>query len=361
MPGIRVLCPTRWTVRGESLGSVIANYAALQETFEESIDTVTDTGVKSRLIGVSAQMKTFNFLFGILLGELILKYSDNLSRTLQNVNISAAEGQEVAALTLSTLRSIRSDEMFDLFWEKTQRLREANGVDVDPPVLPRRRKAPKRLEVGCGEPSHPQSPKDLYRRFYFEALDLVISAINSRFDQPGYQTYKNLQELLLQAACGQDYHKEFEYVVDFYGSDFESSQLDTQLQNLSTHFKSCAKQSTVSFKDVCDYLKSLSKVQQSFFSQVVVLVTLILVMPATNASSERSFSALRRIKTYLRSAMAQHSLMVLHVHKELTDKLNILEVANEFVANKLEHRLNIFGKFTEKDTTLSAGTCQSST
>jgi len=299
-----------------------------------------------------------------LLGELILKHSDNLSRTLQNVDISAAEGQGVAALTLSTLRSIRSDEMFDLFWEKTQRLREANGVDVDPPVLPRRRKAPKRLEVGCGEPSHPQSPKDLYRRFYFEALDLVISAINSRFDQPGYQTYKNLQELLLQAAHGQDYHKEFEYVVDFYGSDFESSQLDTQLQNLSTHFKSCAKQSTVSFKDVCDYLKSLSKAQQSFFSQVVVLVTLILVMPATNASCERSFSALRRIKTYLRSTMAQlrlNSLMVLHVHKELTDKLNILEVANEFVANKLEHRLNIFGKFTEKDTTLPAGTCQSST
>lgn len=157
--------------------------------------------------------------------------------------------------------------------------------------------------------------------------------------------------MLLQAARGQDYHKEFEYVVDFYGSDFESSQLDTQLQNLSTHFKSCAKQSTISFKDVCDYLKSLSKAQQSFFSQVVVLVTLILVMPATNASSERSFSALRQIKTYLRSTMAQlrlNSLMVLHVHKELTDKLNILEVANEFVANKLEHRLNIFGKFTEK-------------
>ena len=56
-PGIRVLCPTRWTVRGESLG-IIANYAVLQETFEVSIDTATDTEVKSRLIGVSAQMKT---------------------------------------------------------------------------------------------------------------------------------------------------------------------------------------------------------------------------------------------------------------------------------------------------------------
>ena len=75
MPGIRVLCPTRWTVRGESLGSVIANYAVLQEIFEQSIDTVTDTEVKSQLIGVSAQIKMFTFLFGTLLGELILKHS----------------------------------------------------------------------------------------------------------------------------------------------------------------------------------------------------------------------------------------------------------------------------------------------
>ena len=41
--------------------------------------------------------------------------------------MSAAEGQEVAALTVSTLQSIRSDEMFGLFWEKVQRLREADG------------------------------------------------------------------------------------------------------------------------------------------------------------------------------------------------------------------------------------------
>ena len=212
--------------------------------------------------------------------------------------------------------------------------------------------------------SYPQSPKDMYRRFYFESFDLVISAINNRFDQPGYQTYKNLQELLLRAARGQDYHNELEYVVDFYGSDFESSQLDTQLQHLSTYFKSCSsKQSAVPFKDVCDYLQLLSKAQRSFYSQVVVLITLILVMPATNASSECSFSALRRVKTYLRSTMSQprlNSLMVLHVHKELTDQLNFLDVANEFVANILEHRLNIFGKFTKEDFTTTVDACSSS-
>ena len=41
-------------------------------------------------------------------------------------------------------------------------------------------------------------------------------------------------------------------------------------------------------------------------------------------------------------------LLVLHVQKELTDSLNLIAVANDFVAD-LEHRLSIFGRFTESD------------
>ena len=73
---------------------------------------------------------------------------------------------------------------------------------------------------------------------------------------------------------------------------------------------------------------------------------LILVMPATNSTSERSFSALRRVKTYLRSTMGQqrlNDLLLLHVHKEITDSLNLKEVVNNFVNS--EHRLRVFGKF----------------
>ena len=34
-PGIRVLCPTRWTVHADSLKSVLDNYTVLQELWEE--------------------------------------------------------------------------------------------------------------------------------------------------------------------------------------------------------------------------------------------------------------------------------------------------------------------------------------
>ena len=75
---------------------------------------------------------------------------------------------------------------------------------------------------------------------------------------------------------------------------------------------------------------------------------LILVMPATNATSERSFSALKRIKSYLRSTMKQerlNSLMTIHVHKDKTDKLELRAIGNEFVAANAQ-RTNIFGTFS---------------
>ena len=86
--------------------------------------------------------------------------------------------------------------------------------------------------------------------------------------------------------------------------------------------------------------------QRSLLSEVCKVVKLVLVMPATNATSERSFSALRRVKNYLRSTMTQqrlNNLLVLHVHKDITNNLKLKDIAKEFVGES-EHRQNIFGK-----------------
>ena len=40
VPGLRTLCPTRWTVRGNSLESIRKNYLTLFATWEEAIDVV---------------------------------------------------------------------------------------------------------------------------------------------------------------------------------------------------------------------------------------------------------------------------------------------------------------------------------
>ena len=59
--GIRMLCPTRWTVRAETLASIAENYQALQLTWDTASDAVRDTEMRARTGGVAAQMENFYF------------------------------------------------------------------------------------------------------------------------------------------------------------------------------------------------------------------------------------------------------------------------------------------------------------
>ncbi|XP_011403413.1 PREDICTED: zinc finger MYM-type protein 1-like [Amphimedon queenslandica] len=207
-PGIRVLYPTRWTVRADSMQSIIQNYSILQELWEKAVEI-------------------------LILGETLLRNTDNLSRTLQKKEFSAVEDQLVATMTKKTLFALRNEEKFDLFWAKLEILSNNTPADI----------------------------KDI----------------------SGVKTY---------------------------------------LQNLSTF-------------------------EKELLSEVIVLMKLILVMPATNSTSERSFSAMRRIKTYLKSTMTQeqlNSLIVLHAHNDLTDNLSLTDIANDFVS-KSERRYQVFGQF----------------
>ena len=78
---------------------------------------------------------------------------------------------------------------------------------VSEPSLPRCRKAPRHLEIGDSEPSFFFYTKGFY---YFEALDLIISAISDRFDQPSYQIYiTKVKNLIIKAASGHSFTEEF--------------------------------------------------------------------------------------------------------------------------------------------------------
>ena len=62
-PGLRMLCPTRWTVCGGSLQNVIENWNVLQELWDECLETKLEPDIKGRIIGAKHQMGTFhNFM-----------------------------------------------------------------------------------------------------------------------------------------------------------------------------------------------------------------------------------------------------------------------------------------------------------
>ena len=89
--------------------------------------------------------------------------------------------------------------------------------------------------------------------------------------------------------------------------------------------------------DLVTFLQSLDSSRRKLLSEISTLGELLLIMPATNAISERSFSALTRVKTYLRSTTRDSRMnhpMMLHVHKDRTDALTLVDIANEFFGEK---------------------------
>ena len=170
------------------------------ELWKWSLQEVKETEMKARIREVMTVMKTFDLIFCCCLGERILKQKDNLSKTLQRKDISAAEGQSLESQVVTVMKKSRNSEMYELFWERV--LKRQTQLDVLTPKLPRKRKMPKYFQNS----SNPQdtylfhdTPKDRYREIYFEAFDRTINCIEQKFDQPGYKIYVDLQEVLLKS------------------------------------------------------------------------------------------------------------------------------------------------------------------
>ena len=219
--------------------------------------------------------------------------------------------------------------------------------------LPRRRQAPSRFQIGFGEGYHPTTPEDWYRGQYFLALDVVMACIRERFNQPGYQTYQRLESLLTAAAAGADYEADLDFVCKFYGSDLDRSQLQTHLKLLHSLVK--VDQASQRFSHPFSHWNCL--VSAEFICRrTIVHVTGVQAGEAdTRYASDECGEWTQRICTaedkdlraYLRKTMTQerlNSLLVLHVHKDKTDKLNLNSCLNDF-ASSSTHKRFVFGKF----------------
>jgi len=132
-----------------------------------------------------------------------------------------------------------------------------------------------------------------------------------------------------------------------YADDVDATALKTEL----LVFKQIFKEKPNHFDDILKAMEETISETRLLFPNVMIIIQLLLIHPATTVIPERSFSVARRIKTWLRSTMTQsrfNVLSFLHTHKDLVDGLDIISVANDFVSlNSVRH--NNFGTFTTFD------------
>ena len=351
IPGtsLRPLCPTRWTVRTAAIDAVLRNYPALLETLE-TISSESHDDYGRRANGILAQLERFDTYFGLKLSHLVFSETEQTSIALQGKSTTVQEALMGAGMAKSYLVRQRDDEAFDSFY--------ASMVDqakeyTDDPVLPRYRRIPKRLDDGA-QPHRFTAAQDYYRAQYYEVLDLLGGEISRRFDQDSLALPIATEELLTKAANnveGSDISLPAK-IIEAYSRDIDMKELGRQLQmfpDLVSAYKSSqhlklSKITTIHI--ICDMLQEVPMARE-IFCEVDKLLRIYLTIPVTTATAERSFSALRRVKTYLCSTMSEQRLnnvMLCHVHKDLYDDLDLLKVAKIFVSAS-SRRQGFFGNF----------------
>ena len=93
--------------------------------------------------------------------------AEQLSYTLQSKDTNIQDAKRSAMVTEAFLR--RHDSV----------VKESSGL-TDDPVLPRKRKVPRRIDDGA-EAHRFDTPRDYYRQLYFEVLDVLCNEISRRF------------------------------------------------------------------------------------------------------------------------------------------------------------------------------------
>ena len=189
-----------------------------------------------------------------------------------------------------------------------------------------------------------ESVEQFYRNQLNEVIDWMTTKINDRFDQKTLNLLISIEELVINAANGATFDLDSQ-LLKFLEGDVQVVELQKELNILSKYVAEVDPQlkEVTSIATVMDIIKKgkLLKV----FSELHILLRLYLTIPLSNATAERSFSALRRVKTYLRSRLTQEHLnhyLILHCHKELTDSIDLTVIRNNFVKVN-ERRMKFYG------------------
>lgn len=323
--GLRPLCPTRWTMRASSLNQILKNYSSLVEFFQLFSESDTSDAA-AKCSGYLEQMTNFKTFWFLSLYSLVMSPVEEVNSQIQSKHIGVAEVKSKLGFLYDVIENNRND--FEQFWGKCMNEKPSF---VDEPILPRQRRIPKKLEnVESSAAYIHSSPKEYFKQVYIEACDTVLMCVRERFQSSGLNLVSAVEEECISAMNSGS--NEVKNIQEFFCSDLDHTRLLLHL----TMLNDVAKQRNVSLSSMNDVKKFIveDKGVKDLLPEVTRCLKLLRTVPVTTATAERSFSSLRRLKSYLRSTMGQERLnyvAILNCHQEVLDRLDIRPLVNEFV------------------------------
>ena len=241
---------------------------------------------------------------------------------------------------IKTLSGCRTQEKFDLLWSRAEIMAgeikeliegtDFNFKDAKVPIL---RQPSRRLQALVGEMPEVNAEVAYHCRITccYLSIDKIVTELKCRFE--GHD-----QEVLLALAdvvfSNSPTTANIELVSDFYGIDSELLSSEKNVfENIDADYPDSERKNAATMVRRM-FENGVHEVLPLVYKVFLILATI----PATSCSAERSFSALRRLKTYLRSTMGQKRL-------NSTALINVERAyANSALKNDMEKIIDIFGQ-----------------
>lgn len=306
-PNVPLLCETRWTSKYKSVRVFTENVEIIEEKLDEIAKTLAPK-VRERAHELHSAIVATNFIVCLV---IISEYSAKLEPVAQmlqaiETDVISVRKHITELIEIFTKTRENADSNFKILFQKAGKIADKFGVELS---IPRRTK---RMQHRANYDA--KSPEDYYRAAIFiPYMDSLITALQSRFSENN-DVITSLSYLLPHEAIlaeKEDYMIHMKKIQEFYGLDNFCVQADTwfEVQRAKTEHE------PIGAVELLDQTLCFPAVKQALLMYIT--------LPATTCTVERSFSTLRRVKTWLRSTMTDNrlsALCMMSVHREKISK-----------------------------------------
>ncbi|KAL4107988.1 hypothetical protein QTP88_018253 [Uroleucon formosanum] len=332
-------CEIRWVSKYKGIHFFKIRFKSVIKALKEcTLSKKLKEAAEAR--GLLNQFATFDNLLTIFCLDELLLCINSLSVYLQTKSTDLSKCITLIECTKDQIKSMRTENKFHDLYEKVIKSVEEISGEISIPVTEKRKKnVSSKLtdyfvtsSIGQNQMDNISEHEIKMRSQYFEIIDNIVMEMNRRFKQT------ELIEAVEACNPSSKMFLDFDTLIKLPGISKDNQFIEKLRAQCDLGKKMFAADSN----SIEAYL-SIKSMGASFL-QLEEVYRRILVIPISSATAERSFSTMRRIKTYNRSTMTGkrlHNLALLSIEREKSEELiqNPDEILNEFASNKLR-RLN---------------------
>jgi len=338
---LKSVSETRWESRIEAIKPLRYELGEIYDALIELMDSEMNIQIRHEAQCLTRKLCSFKFVCLIVIWYEILSKVNIISKMLQDPEINISSSAEILQDLVTTLTNKRSDEEFEDFVARAKELAEMIEVDEDfpNPVKIRPRKKTKQFNYEHRDETISDPKKNFKINFYFCILDIAISSLNERFEllKQHNETFYFLRHSLSLKEMNKEHI--LKQCMNLQAKLSNETGTESDIDGAELYDEICILQemltSDMNSNAMLNYL--LKNNLQQVFPNFYVSLRILLTLPVTVASGERSFSKLKLIKNYCRSTMSQErltNLATISIEHEIANKLETPKLIKEFAKAK---------------------------